>query len=94
MSDDWKENRVHKNVKDTLEKSEFGDMQKMLRDALPPVDELENGAELRRDLWPEMLHRLERLRLRVPWFDWALLAAAAAAAIFFPALIPALLYHL
>ena len=94
MSDDWKENRVHKNVKDPLEKNEFGDMQKMLRDALPPVDEFENGSELRRDLWLEMLHRLERPRLRVPWFDWALLAAAAAAAIFFPALIPALLYHL
>ena len=94
MSDDWKENRVHKNVKDTLEKSEFGDMQKMLRDALPPVDELENGAELRRDLWPEMLHRLERPRLRVPWFDWVLAAAVAAALLLFPNAIPALLYQL
>jgi len=30
----------------------------------------------------------------VPWFDWALLAISGAAAIFFPALIPALAYHL
>jgi hypothetical protein len=30
----------------------------------------------------------------VPWFDWALLGITAAALLFFPALIPALLYHL
>jgi hypothetical protein len=73
---------------------EFLSMREALRDAMPPLDELEHGAELRRDLWPDMLRRLERPQTRVPWFDWALLAAAGAAAIFFPALIPVLLYHL
>jgi len=77
-----------------LNADEFAATREMLRDAVPPLDELENGVELRRDLWPDMLRRLERPRVRVPWFDWALLAAASAAAIFFPALIPALLYHL
>jgi hypothetical protein len=72
----------------------FADIREELREAVPPLDAFENGAELRRDLWPDMLRRLERPRVRVPWFDWALLATAGAAAIFFPALIPALLYHL
>ena len=97
MSGDWKENRVDKNMKDPLEKSEFADMQKMLRDALPPVDELANGGDLRPDLWPDMLRRMEQragpVLWRVPWFDWALLAVAGAMAILFPALIPALVYH-
>ena len=73
----------------STERSEFADIREKLRDALPPV-----GAELRRDLWPDMLRRLEQSPVRVPWFDWALLAISGAAAIFFPALIPALAYHL
>ena len=73
---------------------EFASMREELRDAMPPLEELGHGAELRRDLWPDMLRRLERPPAGVPWFDWALLATAGAAAIFFPALIPVLLYHL
>ncbi len=80
-------------LKGELNADQFAAMRERLRDAVPPLDELENEAELRRDLWPDMLRRLERPRVRVPWFDWALLATASAAAIFFPALIPALLYH-
>ena len=52
------------------------------------------GAELRHDLWPAMLQRLEARPFRVPWFDWALLAAVAALLVFFPEAIPVLLYHL
>ena len=52
------------------------------------------GAELRRDLWPAMLKRLEARPARVPWFDWALLAAVTALLVFFPGAIPVLLYHL
>ena len=51
-------------------------------------------AELRRDLWPGMLKRLEAQPAKVPWFDWALLAAAALWLIFFPRAIPLLLYYL
>jgi hypothetical protein len=76
------------------ERSEFADIRDQLREAFPPVGQLENGAELRRDLWPDMLRQLEQSPVRVPWFDWALLAISGAAAIFFPALIPALAYHL
>jgi len=89
MKDSWKDS-----LKGELNTDEFPAMREKLRDALAPLDALENGTELRRDLWPDMLRRLERPRIRVPWFDWALLATAGAAAIFFPALIPALLYHL
>jgi hypothetical protein len=51
-------------------------------------------AELRRDLWPLMQRRLDDAPLRVPWWDWALLAAAVSVFCFFPGVIPALLYHL
>jgi hypothetical protein len=81
-------------IKGGLSADEFASMREKLRDAMPRLDEMGHGAELRRDLWPDMLRRLERPQVRVPWFDWALLATAGAVAIFFPALIPALLYHL
>jgi len=50
--------------------------------------------ELKRDLWPQMLRRLDELSPRVPWFDWALVALLAALILFFPEVIPALLYQL
>jgi hypothetical protein len=66
------------------------DLRDLLERAIgPPGD-----TELRRDLWPRMLQRLNQKQpLRVPWFDWALAALATAALIFFPGVIPALLYH-
>jgi hypothetical protein len=51
-------------------------------------------AELGRDLWPQMLHRLEEGPAAVPWFDWALLAAVALCLALVPNTIPLLLYHL
>ena len=51
-------------------------------------------AELERDLWPEMLRRVERGARHVPWFDWALAGAVAAALLMFPRAIPVLFYHL
>jgi hypothetical protein len=63
----------------------------LLKTTLPPM-----GAtgEPRRDLWPVLLKRLEVGPAAVPWFDWALLAAAAACLAIFPGAIPVLLYHL
>jgi hypothetical protein len=52
------------------------------------------GAELRRDLWPAMLTRLEAESARVPWFDWALLAAVSVWLVVSPRAIPLLLYYL
>ena len=64
-------------------------IEQLLKKSLPPV-----GAELRRDLWPAMLKRLEAASPAVPWVDWALLAMVAAWLVFFPGAIPVLFYHL
>jgi hypothetical protein len=67
------------------------ELRELLKQSIAPVKD----AELRRDLWPQMLQRLEQQQpIRVPWFDWALAAVAGAALLFFPGVIPALLYHL
>ena len=66
------------------------EVQALLKREFAPLQ----NAELQRDLWPHMLRRLDAQPLRVPWFDWALAAAVAAALWFFPNAIPALLYHL
>jgi hypothetical protein len=50
--------------------------------------------ELKRDLWPEMLRRIERPPIRIPWWDWALAAALLLCLLLFPETIPAVLYLL
>jgi hypothetical protein len=68
---------------------------KALRDLLKECVAPVRATELRRDLWPQMLQRLDAAQpVRVPWFDWVLAALASAALIFFPGVIPAVLYHL
>lgn len=66
------------------------DLRKLLKECLPPA----SPSGLRRDLWPDMLAKLQHQPVPVPWFDWALAALAAAALIVFPGIIPALFYHL
>ncbi len=65
-------------------------IREVLRRAIPPVTD----RELKRDLWPQMLHRLEERPARVPWFDWALVAVLAIWFFFSPEAIPILVYHL
>lgn len=69
-------------------------MKKLLRAALPGVsqNQLETGPG--RDLWPEVVRRLEAGSARLPWFDWALIVGLAAFAVFFPSVIPVFLYYL
>jgi hypothetical protein len=52
------------------------------------------NTELQRDLWPQMLRRLDEHSAIVPWFDWALLALVALCLLLVPNTIPLLLYHL
>ena len=73
-----------------MSEPEMDEMKKLLKEALPPVGE----SELRRDLWPAMLRRLDERAVRVPWWDWVLLAGVSLLMLFFPGVIPALLYHL
>jgi hypothetical protein len=68
-------------------------IKQLLTNSLLPISG-RSEAELRHDLWPAMLKRLEAGPASVPWFDWALLAAVAACLAFFPGAIPVLLYHL
>ena len=86
-----------------MNKANEGDVEKLVKQALSPVD-----TRLSRELWPQMLQRMEsaptavpasergwKVRLvAVPWYDWALGAAAALCVGFVPNLIPVLLYHL
>jgi hypothetical protein len=68
-------------------------IEQLLKASLPAID-ARVDRELRRDLWPAMLKRLDEPSPAVPWFDWALLAAVGALLVFFPGAIPLLLYHL
>jgi hypothetical protein len=66
------------------------EIKEVLQQALAPL----KNSELRRDLWPQMLRKLDEQPSRVPWFDWALAGILGAALFLFPGAIPALLYHL
>ncbi|MGD0099636.1 MAG: hypothetical protein ABSC60_04740 [Acidobacteriota bacterium] len=63
----------------------------LLKQALRPI-----SPELQRDLWPQMLRRIdERSPAKtVPWFDWALLAIVVISNLAFPHSILLLLYQL
>ena len=66
-------------------------IKELLQQALRPA-----SAQLRRDLWPPMLRRLDQRTLAspVPWFDCALLAVVAICVLAFPHSITVLLYYL
>jgi len=66
------------------------ELRELLKQSIAPVAD----TELQRDLWPQMLKRLDQQPVQVPWFDWALAALLSAALLLFPGVIPALLYHL
>jgi len=65
-------------------------LETLLRTAIVPIDD----SELKHDLWPQMLVRLEVGVARVPWFDWALAGLVAGWILVDPQTILALLYHL
>lgn len=66
-----------------------GELRELLKKSFPPAD-----GELKRDLWPQMLRRMDQKSRRVPWFDWALLGLLVLWLLVFPGWIPVLLYHL
>jgi hypothetical protein len=61
-----------------------------LKRAMPPMTD----TELKHDLWPRMLRRLDESPARASWLDLALLALLAIWCAIFPAVIPGLLYTL
>ena len=66
-------------------------IKELLQEAIEPV-----SAELPRDLWPQMLRRLDQRAPAhaVPWFDWALAAGVTICVFAVPHSIPVLLYYL
>ena len=62
----------------------------LLRSAVARVAD----TELKQDLWPRMLRKLDERTIRVSWFDWALIAVLPVWFFLFPEVIPTLLYHL
>jgi len=63
-------------------------LKRLLQRAAPgPAD-----CEPKRDLWPEMLQRLERPRVQIPWGDWAIAAVLFLCLVLFPETILPVLY--
>jgi hypothetical protein len=63
----------------------------LLKQALRPI-----SPELHRDLWPQMLRRIDECSpaKTVPWVDWVLLAIVVISNLASPHSILVLLYHL
>jgi hypothetical protein len=64
------------------------EIQERLQEAFPPVT-----PQLRRDLWPAMLRKLDAPTLAPPWYDWALIGGSAGMLALFPKLILLFAYH-
>ena len=65
-------------------------LRKLLRSAIAPLE----NPELKRDLWPLMLRKLDERPIRADWLDWALAALVMLWCFVFPEVIAGLLYHL
>jgi len=65
-------------------------LRELLRGAIAPVAD----TNLKHDLWPQMLRKLDEQTVRASWLDWALIALLPLWFVVFPEVIPALLYHL
>jgi hypothetical protein len=64
--------------------------QELIMRAIAPMA----NTELKHDLWPRMLRRLDERPARVVWLDLVLLALLVIWCAIFPAVIPGLLYNL
>lgn len=62
----------------------------LLRSAVGPIAD----TELKQDLWPRMLRKLDERAIRASWLDWLLIALLPVWFFLFPEVIPILLYHL
>ena len=65
------------------------EIREALKQSFPSVN-----TELRRDLWPNVLRKLDLRPVRVPWYDWALVSLSAVMFLAFPRLVLVFAYHL
>ena len=69
------------------------DNDRRIRDALKQSFPSVN-TDLRRDLWPDVLHKLDARQVGVPWYDWALVGLSVVMFLAFPRLVLLFAYHL
>ena len=72
-----------------MPEDEARQIRQALKQSFPPVN-----TELRRDVWPKVLSKLDAHPAPVPWYDWALIGVSASVFLFFPQLILVFAYHL
>lgn len=65
------------------------EIRQALKQAFRPIDD-----RLNRDLWPQVLRKLDSRSMRVPWYDWALIAVTVLTVLAFPQLMLVFAYHL
>lgn len=65
-------------------------LRELLKRAIAPV----TAPELERDLWPQMLRKMDERAIRLVWFEWAMIAFLGALCFTVPEVIPGLLYLL
>jgi hypothetical protein len=65
------------------------EIRQALQAAFPAVD-----TGLRRDLWPDLLRRIETPPALVPWYDWILASCLAICVFFLPKFALLFAYHL
>ena len=65
-------------------------LRELLNSAVGPIAD----TELKQDLWPRMIRKMDERIIRASWLDWALIALLPVWFFLFPDLIPVLLYHL
>ena len=62
-------------------------LRELLRGAVAPIAD----TNLKQDLWPQMLRKLDEQTIQSSWLDWALIALLPLWFFLFPEVIPALL---
>ncbi len=76
-------------MRENMNEHDDRQIREALRQSFRPID-----TELRRDLWPSVLRRIDTRPATIPWYDWALIAASGAVFLFFPQMILVFVYHL
>jgi len=80
---------MKKHEDDYMTEHDDREIRNALQQSFPPVN-----TELRRDLWPDVLRKLDHHPVRVPWYDCALVGLSAAMFLAFPRLVLVFAYHL
>jgi len=79
----------HEMLSPEMNEPEARQIREALKQSFPAMN-----TELRRDLWPAVLRKLDARPVRVPWYDWALIGLSVSVFLFFPRLILLFAYHL